>query len=342
MSVLRSLQGFVSGWPVAPLVVVACLGLTVGCSARSKYAAYDPGTAADDVAEDTQAFNQKLALAAAQDEGDGQYRVGPEDLLEITLFDIESREGIPQVIATRVSSAGFVTLPHVGKVQADGLTPIEFEHRLKDVYRRFIHDPQITIFIREYHSYQVAVVGYVVKPDVLQLRGRQTMLEALAMAGGLNEDAGRTVRLLRETDDQIVTEIIDLEALTRLGNLGLNPTLLPNDVINVPRAGVFYVEGAVLKPGAFPLLQPTTVSQAIATAGGSDSDMANERGMTVYRKLADGQREPMRIDVAGIRKGEVEDMRIEEDDVIVIPISGPKWMLDRVLTAVRVGINYRP
>jgi len=317
------------------------LAVVSGCS-TGKYASYDPATAEEDVAENAEVFNQQLALAASQNAGDGQYRIGPADLLEVTLFDIESRDGIPQVVSSRVSSAGIITLPHVGRVPADGLTPIELEHRLKESYKRFIHDPQLTIFVREYHSYQVAVVGYVKKPDVLQLKGRRTLLEALALAGGLNNEAGRTVRLIRETPEQVYTEIIDLDKLTKLGNLDLNPALLPNDVINVPKAGVFYVEGSVSKAGAFPLLQATTVSQAIATAGGADSTLANERGMTVYRKRADGQRDAIPVNIAGIRKGTVEDMRIVEDDVIVIPISGPKWMFDRVLTAVRVGINYRP
>ncbi len=329
--------------PASTAMAIFCLATGSGCTAKSvDYARYDPGTAQDEVAEQAESFNQRLALVASRKQGNGEYEIGPEDLIEVTLFDIETRDGIPQVVSARVSGAGFVTLPHVGQLEAAGLTPIQLEQRLRDVYSEFIHEPQITVFVREYHSYQVAVVGYVNKPDVLQLRGRRSLLEALALAGGLNDEAGRTVRLIRETEQQLVTEIIDLDKLTRLGNLDLNPTLLPNDVINVPRAGVFYVEGAVLKPGAYPLLQQTTVSQAVATAGGTDSALSNDWRMTIYRKRDEGLREAIGVDIGAIRRGEIDDIALLEDDVVVIPVSGPKWLFDRLLTAVRIGVNYRP
>ncbi|MEE8362445.1 MAG: SLBB domain-containing protein [Dehalococcoidia bacterium] len=180
---------------------------------------------------------------------------------------------------------------------------------------------------------------------------------ALSLAGGLNEEAGHSVRLSREVENcpeafeqanqehglpcprQVLTELIDLDRLTRDGDMRLNPELLPGDVINVPRAGVFYVEGMVNKPGAYPLLQDTTVSQALATAGGTDVALAREGGTTVYRKMPDGQRRPIPVRLAKIREGRAVDFLVLEDDLIVVPLSGPKFFVDRVLGLVRVGVN---
>ena len=120
----------------------------------------------------------------------------------------------------------------------------------------------------------------------------------------------------------------------------LNPELLPGDVINVPRAGVFYVEGMVNKPGAYPLLQDTTVSQALATAGGIDVALAKGGDTTLYRKMADGQRRPIPVKFDQIREGRAEDFLLNEDDLIVVPLSGPKFVVDRVLGLVRVGVAY--
>lgn len=306
-----------------------------GCSVTPDYSVLHGGNSANE----NQEFNANLSLLAGQASKQGDYRIGPEDLIEVTLFDIEDLQGEPRLLSTRVSNGGFVTLPYVGKVQAQGFTPLEFEEHLRMKFRRFIRSPQITVFIREYRSYEISIVGYVENPGVVQLRGRKTLLEALALAGGLNDEAGRTVRLTRQMGDQTLTEVIDLERLARGGDMKLNPVMLPGDVINVPRAGVFYVEGMVNKPGAYPLLQDTSVTQAIATAGGPAIALARESGIVLYRKVEDGQRVPMPVDVAAIRLGEAEDFLVQEDDLVVVPVSGPKFFVDRLLGLVRVGFN---
>jgi len=279
-------------------------------------------------------FNNSLAVMASQASAAGEYKIGPEDLLEVTLFDIEDNTG-PRVIPVRVSNSGEITLPFVGKVDAGGLSSYELERRLTDVYRRFIHDPQLSVFIREYRSYQVSVVGYVETPGVYELRGRKSLLEGLALAGGLNKDAGHDVRLTRQTDKGVETVLIDLDRIARGGELGMNVALLPGDVIDVPQAGIFYVEGMVNKPGAYPLQQPTTVSQALATAGGADLTLANISGTVLLRKQESGERKSIPIRMSAIRKGKATDIFVEQDDVLVVPLSGTKYFLDRTLGLLR-------
>ena len=346
---------------VRAVVLAGLILFTGACAATPDYTRLHSDTAGKTAAN--QDLNASLSLLAGKSQTPGDYAIGPEDLLEVTLFDIEDTTGEPRLITSRVSNTGYVTLPWVGKIMARGYTPLAFEEHLRKNFARFIHRPQITVFVREYRSYEISIVGYVEKPGVVQLRGRKTLLDALSLAGGLNEEAGHNVRLSREIEvcpeaflqkdggqansesllpcpRQVVTELIDLDRLTRDGDMRLNPELLPGDVINVPRAGVFYVEGMVNKPGAYPLLQDTTVSQALATAGGIDVALAKGGDTTLYRKMADGQRRPIPVRFDQIREGRAEDFLLQEDDLIVVPVSGPKFVVDRVLGLVRVGVAY--
>src|SRR6185503_13035030 len=106
------------------------------------------------------------------------------------------------------------------------------------------------------------------------------------------------------------------------------------DVIAVPKAGTFYVEGTVKNPGAYPLLQETTVSQAVATAGGADVTLAKTSATVVYRKSADGERQAIPFNLAALEKGEIEDLRIQQDDVIVVPMSSTSFWIDLVTKGV--------
>jgi polysaccharide export outer membrane protein len=277
---------------------------------------------------------------AAQSAGETEYRIGSEDLLEVTLFDIEDAHGEPRVVQSRVSNTGYATFPYIGVVAAAGFTPTEFEEQLREQYRRFIHEPQLTVLVQEYHSYRVSVIGYVNTPGVLELKGRKTVLEGVAMAGGLTDEAGKDIRLTRMTPDGPQTILVDLDVIAEQGDTTLNVDLLPGDVVAIPKAGSFYVEGAVKSPGAYPLLQATTVSQAVATAGGPDPTLAKTSGTVLWRKSSTGERQAIPINLAALQKGEGDDFRVQEDDVIVVPMSTARLWFDRLTQGVlRVGVN---
>lgn len=324
---------------LAPLLGV----LFAGCVQQPSGAALATKAEPQQKARALETFNQDLALMAAQAAAiPAEYSVGPEDLIEVTLYDIANTAGEPRMVMARVSNSGFITLPYIGKVQAAGFGPLGLEEELREAYLKFIHDPQITVFVREYRSFRVSVVGNVKQPGVLELRGRKTLLEALALAGGLSDDAGRSVRLSRATPEDVQSVVINLDQLAQSGDLRLNPSLIPGDVINVPRAGTFYVEGMVKKPGAYALLGDTSVSQALATAGGVEETMARAAGTVIYRKDATGQWGEIPIDLSGIGSGKVPDVPVLADDVVVVPVSGPKFTLERILGLVRVGVNASP
>jgi polysaccharide export outer membrane protein len=160
------------------------------------------------------------------------------------------------------------------------------------------------------------------------------------MTGGLTDVASKSVRLTRKTADKAESVLIDLDAIAEGLNPEANMILMPGDVVSVPKAGMFYVEGIVKNPGAYPLLDETTVSEAVATAGGADRTLANPSRTLLYRKREDGKREAIAINLASLESGGTQDFYVQENDVIVVPISGPALFFDRVTAGIlRIGFN---
>jgi len=322
-----------------PRLAVAALFLVVGCGGARRIASRV--TPAPATALELQALNREIALAGAGTASTRapDYKIGPDDLLEVTLFDIEGKDGEPRRIAVRVSQSGLVTLPLVGQVSAGGLTAVQAERALRDQYRRYIHEPQITVFVKEYRSYRVSVVGYVEKPGVFDVSGERTLLEVLAMAGGLNAKAGKTVQVSRRRDDRMETLFVDLDRLSHDGDMRLNLTMMPGDVVNVPKAGVVYVEGSVKKPGAYRLRDAMTVTQAIGAAGGPDDKLAKKGGTRLFRRGTSGERQEIPIDLAAINAGKAEDPMLVENDIVVVPMSLPRYVVDRFIGGIGMGLS---
>jgi polysaccharide export outer membrane protein len=102
------------------------------------------------------------------------------------------------------------------------------------------------------------------------------------------------------------------------------------DIINVPEAGKFFVDGAVKNPGSFPLGRRFTVTQALALAGGVNQDLADYGGITLYRSQDNGMNQ-FSIDLNAIRNGTEPDVALQADDFLFVPISGIKWTWDFML-----------
>ena len=122
-----------------------------------------------------------------------EYRIGPEDVLRVTIFKAPELNGL-----LRVSASGEISMPLLGAVKAAGLTPRELELALQELLRRtYMKDPHVGVFVSEMQSHPVSVFGAVERPGVYQLRRTRTLLEVLSMAGGLADDARDTVVVMR-------------------------------------------------------------------------------------------------------------------------------------------------
>lgn len=292
-------------------------------------------------------INRALVSAALQTSPDIRaYRLGPEDMIRITIFNIPQEEGAkgvtPRTMDARVSHQGNITLPLLGEIPVQGLTILEVEQKLHGLYEKYIHSPEIGVLVTEYRSQRVAVVGAVVSPGVFELTGPKTLLDLLAMAKGLNNNASSQVHLYRQMPEGRTSYVIDLFTLTRgVGNDLAVLTLLvqAGDVISIPEAGTFFVDGAVRNPGSYPLHRSYTVSQALITAGGVDRELAKTSDITLYRHRGAAETESIPLDLNEIISGKAPDPQIAAEDVIVVPMSTPKWIVRRFLGVLVSGVS---
>lgn len=165
--------------------------------------------------------------------GTSQYRLGAQDLLEVSVF------GLPDLNQTvRVNSDGQISLPLVGAVQAGGqsIPALEAELAKRFVAGGFVRNPQVTVFVKEFVSQRVTVEGAVKKPGIYPLTGKTTLLQALAVAGGLEQLADlKGVVLFREVDGKKMAAAYDMREL-RKGNI-TDPQLYGDDMIVVEQSG---------------------------------------------------------------------------------------------------------
>jgi len=249
------------------------------------------------------------------------YRVGPGDLLELKVFQVDE---LSQTV--RVSEDGSITLPLLGRVVVEGLTQDGVVQKLTGLLQaKYVKNPQVTIFIKEYKNQQVAVIGAVEKAGSYELVGRKNLLQIISMAGGFSETAGNEIFILREGPDGATSTVtIDLKDLLVNGNQKLNIPIEPNDVINVPvdKEIRVFVMGRVTRPGAVraKLSEGVTLLQAIADAGGL-AEGAKESAILITRKDKAGKEQKLKVNLKDIIKGKKKDVVLMEGDVVYVPES---------------------
>jgi polysaccharide export outer membrane protein len=259
---------------------------------------------------------------AAQQPASTEYRVGPKDLLEVTAM------GVPEItkLVVRVSEDGRITLPLVGEVDVNDLTQHEVEKKLIAVLgEKYIINPQVSVFILEYKSKRVSILGAVEKPGPYELLGRQTIMSIISQAGGMTRDAGNEIIVIRQSADGSGISIrISVDDLFVKGDARLNIPLEPNDIITIPvdKVVLIYVFGQVKNPGALQVKRSSipTLLQAIAQAGGF-SDRAARGGIKIRRKDAAGRDVELDVNVKNILKGKIKDIPLKENDTVYVPES---------------------
>lgn len=261
------------------------------------------------------------AVAAAQDTGT-EYKIGPKDLLEISVL------GVPEIskIVVRVSEEGRITLPLLGEVAVGDLSKFELEKRLAALAgEKVVLNPQVTVHILEYLSRRVSIIGAVEKPGPFELVGRQTLLSVLSEAGGLSRDAGEEIVVIRQGPGAETTSLrIPVDGLFIQADPKLNVVLEPGDIVNVPvdKPVTIYVFGQVRNPGALQVKRSSlpTLTQAIAQAGGF-TDRANRSKVQIRRKDASGKEIEITVNVRNILKGRIKDIGLLVNDTIYVPES---------------------
>ena len=286
----------------------------------------------------------------------GDYRIGPNDLLTITVLDAPD---LSQPL--RVTGDGDISMPLLGNIKAAGLTPRELELVLQALLRRtYMKDPQVSVTVTEMQSHAVSVLGAVKTPGVFQVRGTKTLLEMLSMAGGLSPDAGNAVLVMRGAAAEHArdgrprvqsvsaseghaavsnpatissslnagnedTVEVSLKQLLDTGDPKYNVPVYPGDIVKVKAAGIVYVVGDVTKPGGFPVQDNGQISvlQAIALGGGLAPDAAKSKA-TIIRVAQNGEQIELPIHLGKILSGKSPDLPLRPKDVLFVPKNGAK------------------
>ena len=326
-----------------------------------------------DHSETTQDYNEKLSKqmkSADVSSPIGDYLIGPEDLLEITVLEA------PDLNRTvRVSDDGSISLALLGSIQVAGMSAREVQLVLEDRLRQtYMKDPQVGVFVQEMRSHPVSVFGAVDKPGVYQIRYAKPLIEVLSMAQGLATDAGDTVIVERHSGDPAEAGFASLlnsksnmatdsptGASASNGTAGLvsgaesisinlkdlldssdprsNVLVYPGDSVKVTRAGIVYVLGQVHKPGGFLLKTNENVSvlQAIALAEGTTPNSKGKDARIFVATGAGGERQEIAINLDKIMAGKAPSPVLKPNDVLFVPNSGGKEAL-HVLEQSSAGI----
>jgi len=266
--------------------------------------------------------------------------LGSGDLLTVSVA------GAPEYhYDVRVSSAGEVSLPMLGNVKLAALSTAEAESVVAKGLEKggFFNDPQVSIFVKEYGSAGISVLGEVQKPGIYPLLGHRTLQDSIAAAGGTTPKAGKTATLTHRGELQTPETI----SLTRGNSQTMTDlTLRPGDTVVVSKAGMVYVIGAVREPTGIVLDNPhLTVLQAIAIAHGTNPT-ASLKSAKLIRKANSSAPHEVPVPLDTILSAKTPDLELEADDVLFVPNSKAKTVasksIDAILqTAVGVAIYGR-
>lgn len=332
----RLLRRFTSLLPLVFLMGCSTGGLSgaFGTAAPSRSFAALPNTVTPEQARfaSGQANTDPRVLAdmraLASQSANDVYLIGPSDLLTVKVFQAAELSG-----EVRVDQRGAITMPLIGNVRLAGLTQAQAEQRLAQLLgANLLQNPQVSLFIKEFTNKRITVGGEVQKQGVFPLEGKVTVLQAIALAGGLGEKAkSDSVSLFRKEGAGSRVYYLDID-LIRNGQVS-DPFVMNDDRIVVQRAEEesVTVEGEVKKPGVFKFSEPTTILQSIALSQGLTTLGAPNK-VILFRRGDDGVENAYGVDLTAIRQGQQSDPFVRGGDKIVVHRSDSRYWLNQAMT----------
>jgi polysaccharide export outer membrane protein len=247
------------------------------------------------------------------------------DVLDVRVFDTPELSG-----KLRVDSRGDITLPVGGTVAVKGLTPEQVQAAVEQRFRQreILRDPHVEIFVLEYATQRVTVMGEVKMPGVYPVGGKRGVLDLVSIAGGPTSSASKTAVL---THKKSPGEPIAVDLSGSLQN-GPQPQVEPGDRIVVMRAGIVYVVGDVGRPGGYLIenQDTLTVMRALALAQGVNKTAKLEARL--IRNTPAGRTETD-LPLKKIFANQAADPKLQDEDVLYIPVSGAKQWTDKAFTS---------
>lgn len=279
---------------------------------------------------------------------DDRYRIGPGDVIDIRIFNRPnlSRDGV------RVEGNGMFRMPLIeGEIQAACRTEGEIAKDLSTRYARYYRNLQVDVFVKEYHSQQVAIIGAVNNQSRFELQRRVRLLELLTYAKGPSPKAGQTINIVHSTAPSLCKAKTEdeVEAFssynltdTLIGDPKANPWLESGDIVTVPEADQVYVIGNVYTPITIPLKEPITLTQAIAMAGGTKLDTKKDKIRVVRKEPGSLTKKEIIVDLSAIEKKKANDLALLPNDIVDVPLSSGRSLLRGLITGGAQSVTQLP
>lgn len=278
------------------------------------------------------------------------YLIGPEDVITIDVFDVPELSKFD----AQVANDGTISVPLLGSVKAAGLTQKQLRDELDEKWgEKYLNHPQVSLYIKDFKSRPVSVVGSVAKPGMIYLTGRRTLVEVLAMAGGLasvGAAAGKEVYVERPEGFEGLPRVdgltqtapdkvsIELKKLLYSQDTKLDIEIEPFDIVTVSRAGVVYLAGAFTRPGGYVLDNKDSITalEAVAMAQGLGANARTSEAQ-IIRRSSSGATTETTIDLKKVLQGKARDVTLADNDILFVPNSNAKAITKSTLSSV-IGI----
>ncbi len=288
--------------------------------------------------KEAQTFASESELKRFSDSVPEEYFVGPGDIMNI---QVRERPEISVKEAT-VSPDGMIAVPQAGILNVRGMTTAEVTTLVVEKLSTYYEKPDVTVMVQEYNNNKVFVLGRVEKPGLVKFGGTGTLLEALAMSGGLPtvaEEAFLSRAMIFRGEDMVVW--VNLRELLQNGNVAMNPKLKNNDIVFIPESDdeLVYVMGEVKSPGAVRLKTELSVLDAVMASGGPTRDAKASKTYLIRFKNGRGHVQPVDMD----RFAKVGDLRqdylLEDGDIIYVS-SRTLADINYVITKLSPSVSY--
>jgi polysaccharide export outer membrane protein len=293
--------------------------------------------------------SQVVATSGTAVEPDDRYRIGPGDVLDIRILNRPnlSRESV------RVEGNGMIRMPLIDTdIPAACQTEGELAKEIASRYLKFYRNPQVDVFIKGYHSRQVAVIGAVNEQSRFELQRRVRLLELLTYAKGPSAKAGQTINVVhspqawackKPSSDEVGSAFSSYKlSETLLGHPGANPYLEPGDIVTLPEADQAYVVGNVYSPLTIPLKEPISLSRAIAMAGGVKQDTKKDKIRVLRQEPGSTTKTEIIVNLSAIEKKRTEDIALMPNDIIEVQTSEGKALLRSLVGGAGMSVSQLP
>lgn len=274
------------------------------------------------------------------------YKIGVDDVIDLSVFDAPEMNR-----KVRVRPDGFISLPLINQIKLAGLTESDAQAEITKQLNKFMHSPQVQLYISEYAAHKVWVVGNIPKPGAYPLsRDNYSLIELLSEAGGRNEKASSTIILIPNSDgknqDTTLQPLlnnnetkqfgIEIPFEQLIGSVDKAPLRVPlraGDTIVVPEAGTVEIAGEVNAPGSYPLPSKMTLLGAVAVARGL-SYAADVESVEVIRELGAGKKAMITVDLEKLALKDASDIRLRNGDIVRIPSDRTRFITNQTVSVI--------